>query len=88
MAIAMAALMLHSLRLIRFEDKDSRPMIAVTLAFFVILLAETSISYITSPTLWTWFFVLLIMQAEMTERWQVTSDPSVPDPDELDLVSR
>lgn len=86
MAIAMATLLTHSMRLIRFEDKESVPMISITLAFFVILLAETSISYITSPTLWTWFFVLLMMQAEMTERWQVNSGSSIPDPDDFDVV--
>ncbi|MBC8405515.1 MAG: O-antigen ligase family protein [Planctomycetes bacterium] len=86
MAIAMSAIMLHSLRLIRIRDQKTLPLLSVTMAFFVILLAETSISYITSPTLWTWFFVLLLVQAELSERWQLDSETTIPDPDDIYMV--
>jgi|FLOH01.1.fsa_nt_gi O-antigen ligase len=90
MAMAMAALVLHSLRFIRFWDSETLPLLSVTLAFVAILLAETSISYITSPTLWVWFFVLLLLQAEQTGRWEANTETMIPDPDdpdEFDLVS-
>jgi len=87
MAIAMASIMGHSFRMIRLLDDRMLPLVAVTLAFFAILLAETSLSYITSPTLWVWFFILLLLQAELTKPWETNAKQTTPDQDDLDVVS-